>query len=730
VGTVKYLASKQIPTCLNYSRIPDYNLRKSAEFMAELGWDFEVVKCSGERITASEGEVDLSKALSSRAADFIGEALDMEIEVKRRLTIDPKDLEKTDILRIEYRDPFVEMASYIYDSVILKKKPTMYSWASSTARIQDPISKGACTRLREVIGYSGKNNPRWGELAHSEQRLHILSKETYWGKALLDLRKNGSKKEHSFAIRLWKRITNFLQGLHDPDWSEKYLSGTYGSLPYEARDIRSRANRFIEMLKTVDGIFLQRYFTTMEEVWTWRKYDLFILNGISLCLGDEFYDGDITKEAMNSTILFYSVLKQSRKALKLACVRQELANFRFPNYDRELRLLLLPEASRMRLAKRTGPDYAFAIRKAFQTRGCGTPPHLSVLRAKTDFISVITTPPEEVSPTEKRLIHAAFDLFEESIPKGAFTGLTTKARITVTTSASWEKLGKEEGTLQAIHDIVKEAQLGEPARVIDLETGAHEEYLLLNDTNPGTYIFWKCLEHVMSLPQEDLTVAYVAMVKEPAKARTITKARASLKIVLDAVSKICSWPMTKIKSSNSGMERASHAWNHFTSFFEKESKVFDPAYIDDIIKETIGGVQHHIETHHYRNIFLGSTDYRDATNYMLHVIAEILGKRWMKLCGIPAFLQRIVVLTCYRPRDVYFTATGPIADIGHPTDTPNCRWVRLVRGVLMGDPLTKIILHLCNIITRTTPQLRHRLDVLRKYFTNPSSIAAGMKGIE
>jgi hypothetical protein len=70
--------------------------------------------------------------------------------------------------------------------------------------------------------------------------------------------------------------------------------------------------------------------------------------------------------------------------------------------------------------------------------------------------------------------------------------------------------------------------------------------------------------------------------------------------------------------------------------------------------------------------------------------------------GIPSILRGIVTNICYKPRIVEFTATGLFANIGTVVDKDDhINSVILERGVLMGDPLTKVVLHLVNILVRT-----------------------------
>jgi len=127
------------------------------------------------------------------------------------------------------------------------------------------------------------------------------------------------------------------------------------------------------------------------------------------------------------------------------------------------------------------------------------------------------------------------------------------------------------------------------------------------------------------------------VVKEPSKARSITKGQTCTRIVVDVVSKICHEVLKKaFPSSYSGMAASDHPWRLFNSFFTEEFKdlLFSPSKtrteeLDDgrILKETT-----------YRDVFCSSTDYKDATNSMPMPIARELATYWMHICGIPVGL--------------------------------------------------------------------------------------------
>jgi hypothetical protein len=274
----------------------------------------------------------------------------------------------------------------------------------------------------------------------------------------------------------------------------------------------------------------------------------------------------------------------------------------------------------------------------------------------------------------------------------------------VNANACWEKTQQEGGTLDAISEIVHLGSIGVKCKVRDLFTGEVVKEESLNDITPGTYVFWSCLDVVLKSDPASIRKAALVMISEPGKARTVTKASAALKIVLDVVNKICSWPLSKIESSKSGMGRSSHAWNSFKSAFTPEGKEYAFNISREEIKKESDGS--YLVTRHYRDLWMSSTDYEEATDSMNHEVARMISKYWMDKCGIPPVLQMIVNGTCFMPREIVFEAYGSMANYGiewnHESPFKKPRYVTLVKGVLMGDPLTKVILHLVNILVRIT----------------------------
>ena len=109
-----------------------------------------------------------------------------------------------------------------------------------------------------------------------------------------------------------------------------------------------------------------------------------------------------------------------------------------------------------------------------------------------------------------------------------------------------------------------------------------------------------------------------------------------------------------------------------------------------------------IEHVQYEPIWCSSTDYSEATDRLEFDLGSSIARKWMTRCKIPPVLQGIVVATCYRPRTLIFVGHGAFEEIGEPAGDGLHRKVVSKRGVLMGDPLTKVVLHLINICVRTS----------------------------
>jgi len=615
--------------------------------------------------------------------------------------------------RIRYEDPWKIHAAHVCADQ-LGMNPSIIVWGGDGIRLQDPLPPRILGKKYMEGNPQSKNKVRWQLIKDDEVKLHVIFNNTHWGHALTEYCNGRSPHYVSWAKRLRYRINRYLKGAHDPVWSTRQIAELFEK-PDRVSDRKGRSERFLELLKTVDGIFIQRYLAYPEEVWTWERFDLFTLGNISSLLGDEFLDGVLTDKALDLDSA-YSQLKRTRKWFKLHSHRETLEHAL-----KELSSEIAPWCRQFlnvyaRVLCAKGPRRYFLYGLLSQTRGCGTPPPLVVLQSKRKFLLTISSevPPENA--TARALRRMALGEVIASLPDSAFTGLATKARVTVTTSSCWENTRREGGTTEEIRRLVLSGEPGDQVPIRNLETGKIESYGDLSTfQSAGEFIFWSCLDHTYRTPPESLKSAFLTTVKEPGKARSVTKARACLKVVLDVVNKLCSEPLSKgIRSSHSGMAAANHGWNLFNylSSRELEDIVFE---VNDRQEVAYEGYVERCDT--FTDLFTSSTDYEEATDQMLHSVAKDLGDAWMRKCGIPSVLRGIVNKTCFVPRNVFFYAEGVLKDIGDPAPDigDNINKVVLRKGVLMGDPLTKVVLHLCNVVARHLGSRIFDPDFLAKF---------------
>jgi len=671
---------KQVPSCLTLRKAGGPVSKKVEPFLLEDGFLFPSVDDHGEVDKApiesyfDDGSLDMSSE-------------DMEEDIPGVSQTDNRDV---------YEDPFKVIAGYCFASQYCAEKPVINVWAGGCHRLQGRIRP-------DLVGSDRKNITWFTQIDDHDEKMHLLFRHTHWGHRLQQARKSAKGEDplRNFAITLFRRISFFVRGLHDPVWT-KEEKDSFAS--YEKKRNKTyRAQRLLEVLKTVDGIFLQRFLSFPEEVWDWEKFDLFTLQGISILLTDEFFDGEVTDFSLKEQITHYEDLKRARKAFKQVIHLDEPSGGFSAMNDtpRWVSSFLRPAWSWA--VKFDGFPRLFLAGTLSQTRGSGTPPPLVVLRSKRKFLESVSEPPPEMTATQSALVAVAIDNAIGGIPDHIFTGLDTKARVTVTGSACWESNRADGGTAQAILTLMRKYD-EMPIPIRDMDTGKILEYRQKDDFESiGTAIFHACLDEVLWTSPEELRQVSLTVVREPSKARVVTKGRAALKIVLDTISKICSWPLKKgFKSSESGMGKSHHGWNLFKDFTSEE--MYELLFSEDRERREEDSFSDHVDrVVRWQDLWFCSTDYQEATDRLVHSFARLVSRKWMQKCGIPQILQGIVMGVCFQPRQVFFTATGPLRDIGSPVEG-DTRVITLYRGILMGDPLTKVVLHFTNIISRELGQ--------------------------
>jgi len=713
-GKKVFLSSKSTPSCMLLKGMGDNLLRNrdALNSLLEMGFPLVGLGPSGwENITYSKDDViniDNRSVLSRQSAPEERPPVNPYIEEDVRsdqfsanvasddqtasYDVDPNLaaylIDNYSQIRIKSDDFFDVSSAKVLAGMMGKQSPIVLEWISGNVRIQDPVP----LHILRKGGYDGKSPLQLARIKDTNLIKFVIFEHTFWGSALERMSRNPNDgKLFEFSTAFKKRINAFIDCKDDPSVQKKYHSVL--QVRVKPPSLQQRIERLIECLKTVDGMFIQRFLINPTEGWTWEKFDMYILGNLSVLITDEFLDGELTALGMQVPSN-YSALKGARKLLKHHG-HLESDDFRpeggLPDW---LNQLEIPWRS---FKKADGHRKTMILGLLSQTRGAGRPPPIVLLQSKEKFLKIVSAEPPPLEPGVKELLHLISDTIVSEIKDEHLTGMQTAARITVSSAACYERMVSEDGTAQAINDLVWDADAGRKVKIYDLWTGKVVKLDVKSNMTAGEYIFWRCLEEVLKLPLEELTKISLVMVTEPGKARSVTKGRACLKIVLDVVNKLVAKPFIKaFPTSASGMEKSNHGWNFFKGFFMEpgRSLVFDPVKVETkIVAET------YMYESVYKPVFCSSTDFDTATDWMRHDVASILANRVMSKCGIPSMLRGIVNACCFNPRTLEFSATGELAKFGKPiSESRNA--IQVVNGVMMGDPLTKIVLHMVNMCVR------------------------------
>jgi hypothetical protein len=589
-----------------------------------------------------------------------------------------------------------------------QKPLKVLTWPDSSTKIYGNIdARYAKSEKRKASGRFVKK-PIWAYPA--ENALHVIFRRTFWGRRILEEQK-GPHAAH--FTRIYAKIDAFVRGKRHPDWSKKRTAKLL-EYPRETRSTAARLKRFIEMLKTVDGAFLQRFLSSPSEYWNWKKFDYFVIDLIDMLINDEFRDGELTERALTIPT-YYSIMNGYRKSLKQMKLRQgEVPSAPLGQ------LRWLEACASHAQAERDPQRRLYKETHLGTKRGSGQPPPVDTAKARIKQIRTLTTPASPMKNTRASLVRGCLDMVMDEIKPEVWTGLSTKAGFNITTSADRVYSRAEGGTAEAIRKMVYFGRYGEKVHVTDLFTGKVTGVMELDIKNPGTYIFHACLRKVLSTDLDEISEVMCNLVSEPGKGRSINIGHASLKIVLDVVHHIISWPLTKLESSAGGMAKSAQGWLFFNDLFKGDFRkvIFghETKKLSDV--QMAGAVSYDVTQD---PAYCLSTDQETATDFLEFEICKILGNKWMRRCGVPPVLIGIVNKCCWQPRKVIFKAHGPMKNLGEIYDEDH-RFVWSSRGALLGDPCTKAILHLVNACSRKLPLLLGNARVLGQYFSNVEEI--------
>jgi hypothetical protein len=495
----------------------------------------------------------------------------------------------------------------------------------------------------------------------------VLYEGTYWFRRLMRKDDTGRVNPNGVAIL---RLISGLRGFSGPEPVYKIVNRKID---------RNGLHKLQNILATVDGLIMQLVlsFPMWDELLDWRRIDQVTSCLICLLLPD-YFRGD-AKELSS-----FEKIKKLRKAIKEMGFNPigDISSIEIP---REISFMKVITNF---LSDRKTPIDMYRISLLSQTRASGVPPRSVYLKTLKEIKVVLTTPPDrDLYDRVKVYIADGIDMLHQEVVESIggegnserfWTSVINKAKISLSDSGEFFTSSESGGKLEAARKILAE---NKEIKELNLESGLPTGRVLIPGIDqPGECLFhWACgqFSDRKTVYDRNVMSVRVSLVAELGKYRAITVSHLGHAMMLHVLSHVLLEYLTVIPSSRSGVGAANHAWNFFKRLSHK-----NPA------ANFIFGD---------KDTYLFSTDWKDATNYCDHAVAQAMINRLCYNVGIPTWYRQTAMFALCAPRQVEEMDENKILSRYFTT-----------RGELMGDPVVKVILHCYHLVARYSAQRQMR----------------------
>jgi hypothetical protein len=485
----------------------------------------------------------------------------------------------------------------------------------------------------------------------------VLFKGTYWFRRLMR-KDNGRSQINGVAI------LRMLAG--KSTFSGKEQVYELVKLPLR----KSGCHKLRSILATVNGLVMQLVlsFPMWEELLSWDRMDQ-IINCLICQLIPDYFRGDTEK------LSSYEKIKRLRGAIKEQGFNPvgDISSIDIP---REMSFFKVITDF---MSDRKTPIDMYRVMVLSQTRASGVPPRSVYLKSLQKIKVTLTEPPDR-SRYERvkfyvaeaiEMLHQEMveSIGSESESERFWARVISRAKVSLSDSGEFFTSSDSGGKLEAARKIlVANKEILE----INLETGEYTGRVLTEEDSVGIRLFhWACgqFRDRKTVYDRNVMSVRISLVAELGKYRAITVAHLAHAILLHVLSHVLLEYISAIPSSRSGVGAANHAWNFFKRLSHK-----NPAgnFIFD------------------EDTYLFSTDWEEATDWMDHLISQLMCNRLCNCVGIPTWYRQTAVFALCAPRQV---------EEIDPEEKILSRYFT-TRGELMGDPVTKVILHLAHLVAR------------------------------
>ncbi|BCX55509.1 putative RNA-dependent RNA polymerase [Cryphonectria naterciae splipalmivirus 1] len=447
---------------------------------------------------------------------------------------------------------------------------------------------------------------------------------------------------------------------------------------------KGAVSKLRNILATIDGLLMQLMicFPDKAEFHTWERVDQITHCLLCNLIPDYFRDAaDITR------LTTFEKVKQLRKAIKRVGFNPtgDLSQIEVP---REISFF---ERILSFIGQQKRPVDLYRVATLCQTRGGGVPPPAVYLKTLLKIRTVLTEPvnPEEfllvrplIRPSIMRIHNQVLDRLGSATQIERFwSRCLDEAKISLSDSGEFftssESGGKLERARQILHSV-------ETIPVRSLHTGEILKMATPSELGPGEALFYWALNEFSdreSVYERNVMSVRVSLVAELGKFRAITVSHLAHAVLLHVLSHVLLKYLSAVPSSESGVKAANHAWNFFKRLSHKNPSA-----------NFIFGD---------KDVYLFSTDWEQATDYCNQMTAQAILNNLCQVLGIPGYYRQTCVFALCAPRQ--------IEEISQENKTLERYFT--TRGELMGDPVTKVILHYYHLVARESAVMA--LDAIR-----------------
>ncbi|WLK77413.1 RNA-dependent RNA polymerase [Suillus luteus narnavirus 4] len=501
----------------------------------------------------------------------------------------------------------------------------------------------------------------------------VLFKGTYWFRRLIPSGNSNGQKHSRNGLAMLRLLAGY-----------RTFSGPehIGQLVRKPLNVNS-VQKLRNMLAVVDGMLMQIVlcFPGDKEVLTWPVMDRITHSLICGLLPDYFRE----ERDVRTSLTTFEKVKKIRKGIKeqgfnpvgrfeSVEVPQELSFFRF----------LLK-----RLGDEKSPLGAYRTLTLAQTRASGVPPRAVYFKTLEKIKKILQEPSSEeefnsfrpyIGPAIDEVYHTTLETLGGNENRDRFfTRCVSAAKVSLSDSGEFFSKAKDGGKLEAARLVLRE---NPEVEEINLDTGQKTGRKLTIKDGQGNMLFhWACGQFLdrRNVYNRNVMSVRISLVAELGKYRSITVSHLAHAVLLHVLSHVLLEFLRVIPSSESGVGAANHAWNFFKRISTKNpSSQF--LFMQDV--------------------FMFSTDWEQATDLCNQKIAGALLNKLCVCFGVPVWYRQTCTFALTAPRQVEFL---------DPEDKSlGCFFTS--RGVLMGDPVTKVILHTYHLVCRNAVKRLLRLS--------------------